>query len=483
MLPVSIFSQYNISKIMEAGKNALEYKDYNSAIKFFNNVIDYRPKTHEAYYYRGKAKYYLGDYSGSETDFSEVLFLNPYYYDAYELRGLSRIQQQKYAEAAVDYGKASLYKLDEINISYNCIYCNLKSGNYIMADSLCDQFIIHWPCNTYGYILKAQVQYHLDNLDLFDKLLEHALYLDPYNLDCLSLKAHYMFSCGKWESADDYFTRFLHIYPNNADKLVYRGLCKIGEGNWSYGLKDFTTALNIFPEHILGLYNRALLYYFSGDILLSKKDIQKLLSTYSYEETAKHIMNNLVSNESAPCSFHSLSLNDFRILSDYSLSNIMKYVVYDQEDVFSTSISYDALKKDSIDTQNMYALLPPHNLTDYQIEAYGKLIHFRQGYESLLMKEYDSAITSFTLSIDEHPDICENYYNRAYAYANTNRYENSISDLNQTIKLNKNYSDAYYNRGLVYMRLNKIEEARKDFSKAGELGIKFAYRIINELSF
>ena len=479
----SAYCQYNISKMMEAGRNALEYKDYSSAIKYFNNIIETRPQIHDAFYYRGQAKFYLGDYVGAEMDLSEVLALNPYYYDAYDLRGLSRLYLHKYNEASSDYNNSTIYKSDDPDIWYNLIYCKLETGNFIQADSISNIFISHWPALSSGYLLKARCKYNLNRADSSEIYIDKALSIDPYNIDGLNMKSILLFQRCEWRDALEYFSRSLYITPNNSDNLVYRGICKIGCDDLSGGISDFNTAISLNPNNILGLYNHGILCFIINNKQAAINDFTKVLTINPKETTAIHYLKIIKENSIINIPPPNLTQNDIRELSDSSISNSMQYVVYDKGQYESRNLKHIVLRKDITNQTDMYALLTPHNLSEYQLDAYNHPKLFAIGYEFLLMKDYVSAIHAFSESINENPTICESYYNRAFAYCQTNNYDKAISDLNKAIELNKNYAEAYYNRGLLYMRLNKINESRMDFSKAGELGIEFAYHIINELTF
>ncbi len=220
------YGQYNISKLMEGGRNALEYNDYPSAIKFFNNVIETRPQIHEAFYYRGKAKFFLGDYSGAEIDLTEVLQLNPYYYDAYDLRGLCRLYLEKYDLAASDYAASTTYKSDDMDVWYNLAFSILQSGQYNYADSISDIIINHWPNASYGYILKCRSCYYLHNYTLSETSIDKALSIDPYNVEALNIKARMLIERSKWKEAENLYSRILHIQPNNNNAHLYIDYCR-----------------------------------------------------------------------------------------------------------------------------------------------------------------------------------------------------------------------------------------------------------------
>lgn len=77
------------------------------------------------------------------------------------------------------------------------------------------------------------------------------------------------------------------------------------------------------------------------------------------------------------------------------------------------------------------------------------------------------------------------YYERACLLNGNNytkNYSAAILDLNKIIEINPKYKDgaAYYQRGFSYLQLNKKDSSCLDYSKAGELGFKYAYTAIEK---
>ena len=220
------------------------------------------------------------------------------------------------------------------------------------------------------------------------------------------------------------------------------------------------------------------MYYSTDKTKYSIEDLKTIIAQSEYSDVASRILNSIVNYKREVIIKPELSFNNLRKLSDSTFENTYKYVIYDDKYIFSNIISPNTFSSKELDFSQMYSLLPPLNLTSYQFEAYNNPQSFIKGYESLLMKDYLMAIKYFTQCNNENNYISESYYNRSYAYAQINNFEKSLSDLNNAIRYNNNFAEAYYNRGLLYLRLKNTEAARKDFSKAGELGIDFAYRTI-----
>lgn len=421
------YAQWDIPHSMEAGQNALDYHDYKTAIVIFSRVVASRPNSHKAYYFRGMAKQNLGDYTGSENDLTATLSLNPFYYEAYEQRGAVRFIQGKYAPAAADYQEVANFNSGRIDIWNNLILSELKTEDYTSSDSLSDVMIRKWPNKADGYLLKSHSRYGMGDLITAERLAESALQQDPFHLPSLTVKANFLMLNGKWEDAIKMYSRALHIHPKNSRLLLYRGLCKMMCSTAQEARADISLAHDITPTDSL------------------TKRCNECTSAEEMMEIAQELV----------------AENDF---------------------LYPDNIFYIIRNTDTSYIVNKYDLLPPQYLSDYQKEAYNPPPSFTSGYSQLYQHDFLSAVSLLSESIEQNPHIPESYYNRAFAYAKSNIIDKAIRDLGLAIAERPAYAEAYYNRGILKLWTNDIDGARSDFSKAGELGVEMAYKIIQEMN-
>jgi len=69
---------------------------------------------------------------------------------------------------------------------------------------------------------------------------------------------------------------------------------------------------------------------------------------------------------------------------------------------------------------------------------------------------------------------------RGSAKYNLGAYRGAIEDYNKAIEINPKSADAYYGRGLAKLGLGQKDSGCLDLSKARELGVDEAYKIIKE---
>ncbi|MEO7978890.1 tetratricopeptide repeat protein [Flavobacterium sp.] len=97
--------------------------------------------------------------------------------------------------------------------------------------------------------------------------------------------------------------------------------------------------------------------------------------------------------------------------------------------------------------------------------------YISRGSAYMDLKNYDKAISDYTMAIKLSPENEEPYAYRGRAYYEINKLNNSKDDFDKAIRLNKNFRYAYSNRALLkYTKLNNKAGGCEDLKKAAELG-------------
>ena len=94
--------------------------------------------------------------------------------------------------------------------------------------------------------------------------------------------------------------------------------------------------------------------------------------------------------------------------------------------------------------------------------------------------DYSEAIEDMQAATEIVPDIPYLYFNLGNLYCLGGEMVNSIDGYTRAIKLYPEMGDAYFNRGLVLIYLKDKEKGCIDLSRAGELGVKDAYSVIDK---
>lgn len=258
-------AQYNIDRILNAGRGALYYEDYVLSMQYFNQVIAAKPYMYEPWYYRAIAKYNLDDYQGAEQDCNEAINLNPYISGLYDLRGVCRIRLQKFKEAAADYDMAILHDPTSQGLWYNRALCRIQDKDYEKAHFELDSMMNRWKSNAKVYQLKAEVCMQQKDTLKASSFLDKSLELDPYDGEAWTVRAMISLSRRKWKDADEQLGRAIHLKPTVVGNYVNRALARYNTNNLRGALADYDKALELDPNNFLAHYNRGQLRVQVGD--------------------------------------------------------------------------------------------------------------------------------------------------------------------------------------------------------------------------
>lgn len=93
---------------------------------------------------------------------------------------------------------------------------------------------------------------------------------------------------------------------------------------------------------------------------------------------------------------------------------------------------------------------------------------------------YDEALSDLYKAAKLLPDFAHIYYNQGNLLCLSGMIPEAIEKYTQAIELNPYFGEAYYNRGLLQVFLKDTKKGYLDISKAGELGIQDAYKVLKQ---
>ena len=262
---LSTMAQYNIQRVLLAGKGALYYEDYVLSIQYFNHAINAKPYLYEPWYLRAIAKYNLDDFSGAEADCNEALKLNPYIPGLYDLRGVCRIRQEKFSDAAADYDQAIRHDPNNQGFWYNRALCRLQDKDFDRANAELDSMIARWKGNAKSLQLKAEVCLQQGDTTKAAKYLDRSLDIDRYDGEAWAVRAMISMSKNKWKDADEQLSEAIHLKPSTAGYYVNRAMTRYNLNNLRGAMADYDKALELEPNNFLAHYNRGQLRIQVGD--------------------------------------------------------------------------------------------------------------------------------------------------------------------------------------------------------------------------
>ncbi|WP_181357599.1 tetratricopeptide repeat protein [Stenomitos frigidus] len=110
----------------------------------------------------------------------------------------------------------------------------------------------------------------------------------------------------------------------------------------------------------------------------------------------------------------------------------------------------------------------------------------KRGVAKSSKKDFEGAIADFNQAITLKRDYAPAYYNRGYAYVQTNNRRAAIADYSQVILLKPNNAYVRYERGVLRVEAGEKEGAIEDFQQAAtlfkqQLNGKWQDRALNQL--
>ena len=95
--------------------------------------------------------------------------------------------------------------------------------------------------------------------------------------------------------------------------------------------------------------------------------------------------------------------------------------------------------------------------------------YWLQGNRYYDLREYESAIESYSYAITKKSDIVIFYKDRGYTYAEMGENEKALSFYTKAIELNPEYKEGYLDRAEVYYLMGEGEKAVADDEIAAKL--------------
>lgn len=96
--------------------------------------------------------------------------------------------------------------------------------------------------------------------------------------------------------------------------------------------------------------------------------------------------------------------------------------------------------------------------------------------------DYEESIADIEMAIKLHPTLAYSHYNLAGLMVISGRLPEAYDAYNRAIELYPGFAEAYYNRGIVQIMMKDTRKGCIDLSKAGELGVDNAYKVLQQYS-
>lgn len=296
------------------GTSQLSNSKYEDAIETLNILLRVDPDAHEAYFFRGIAKYNLDDLLGAEMDFSTAIDKNPVFTEAYLNRAVTRTRLGNYQDALGDFQEAIDLRPDKAAPYYSRgvtfllsqqydraiadfnefikmesrvvdAYINRGLGHLQIKDTLSamEDFDMAVRTNRYdpsGYTRRGMLHMTQKDYDSALEDLNKAISLDStYLLPYFNRALVYSYTQKPTMAIDD-FTTVIELDSTSSLAYFNRALIRTNIGDYNRALEDYDRVASYSPNNVLVYFNRANLYSQLGDLNAAVDDYSKAIELY-----------------------------------------------------------------------------------------------------------------------------------------------------------------------------------------------------------
>lgn len=482
------------------GVTRLLNQQFEEAIADFNKYIRYEKRHISAYLNRGTSYLYLKDTANAYENFNLAIRTNREEPESYNRRGTLYMAEERYEEARADFDMAVQCDSNYIPGLFNraLVHNYLHRPMESLRDF--DRVIELDSLSSLGYFNRAIVRIEIGDYNRALEDFNNVAMLSPDNVLLYYNRAMLHTRLGDIDAAIADYTRAIELYPDFANAYIGRSTLRRAIHDVKGAVSDERTAERKIAMYKARLKDSTYSIYsdttqrfdklLSFDSRLMERDFQRITSTFN------HTGNNALTlipmfrftliedkdeSELRAQKFKTQRVNDFIARIDNPLVNL---------ECRQSNINPDSLI--AIDRRMAEELRSVAEPTWEQL--------FMRGVSQSLIKQYTSAVNTFSEAIQINPANPFLYINRATTRAEmidfissidnsyqsitldsdpskrlnssttrTYSYDEAIDDINKAIKLYPEFAEAYFNRANLMAISGKLPEAYDDYTRAIEL--------------
>ncbi len=549
----------------QMGLDSLAIEDYNTGL--LTNPYD-----RYFLYYKGVAQTQAEKYADADSTFALLLRNHPKFDEGVAARGRLYLLEGDTVKALQDADRAISLNRTLLNPWLMKAQIFADRRDWTEAQKNMDEAILIRPDQPDFYINRAYLRYNDDNFFGAMADYNYALQIDPSYIPALFNRALLRLEVKDLERSAEDFSAVLDLEPRNFHALYNRGLVNLELGHHNKALADFKAIATQYPRFYPVYYAIAECYRLAGDLRQTAANIHKadqMVSAYVADPNRNPLDRPAIAaGQTRRQSSSSDTEDEMEVMEQF---NRLVTVTSDEQPELAFNERIKGRVQDrnlAVEPEPPYMLgvgIPKKNLqakaesfkelaefngagylkeTVYLSNNWGAFSdaeftelsetaaptsngrpadYFLQGVAQSMLKDYRSAISSFTKAIEGSPDFVLAYLGRATASAGLGFAENSLDqqlqalrDLDYVLRLNPNnqyawfnkagifyrqrdYAEAvkaldkaleidpqlgaaWYNRGLCRLQAGQKREAFADLSKAGELGVLPSYNLLKRMN-
>lgn len=435
----------------------MKREEYADAEMALDMAIMQKPRIPGLYVNRALARFQQNNIRGAMSDYDQAIEIDAGNYVAHYNRALLRAQVGDDNRAIDDFGFVLQVEPDNMIALYNRAILLDRTGDYRGAIRDISTVIESYPQFWVGYRQRASILRKIGDV--------YGAERDEYRV----LKAEMEVRTGTYKvqkttrkkserNIEDYNKLVVDDEQSDLDKYAteFRGR-----------VQNRQTELKCLPMYVLGFYAKE---------HPTRRYMPYSKSVEEFSEENKLEQNLLVCSEEVALDSTHMEFHQKRIVQDIVMGQDCQLVMdyYIVRDFESSMSVLDSLVVSVPGINPLYHFMRAQVRTS-QIEA-------QPVNENELRLCYFEIIQDLKFCANSLPDFPYASFNMGNIYVKLKDYPSAINSYTEALERDPEMPEAYFNRGVVHILNNDIDKGLADFSKAGEMGLYQSYNLIKKHS-
>lgn len=533
---------FNPQLFVSRGAVKLHMESYLWSLTDFDSALSLDPKNALAYLNRAVARSVLNDPEGALADCNRAIKLEPYNDGAYLRRGVIRYEEEDYEGAVDDFSYAIKLNSNNAYTYFNRALARYFTGDTLGALNDYSDVLRLDPDNALAYYNRALLKAQTGNLKAALEDFDRVLLINPKNIYTYYNRAITRHQLELYGGAIEDYTRAIELFPDFAGAYINRSVAYRQTGNEKMAFLDYEAAYDIINRLNMGSLDSALVMKRYSDssyferIIEFEADFNNVSMEGGQETPAiemepgfmvQYIADDILYVELTRKGYFIQQVADINKQNRYGL----KFAVTNRpmdlslEDAYQQIAFADSILRYEMEGPAVYlykgiingmvknyktaiaeyerALQFDPNLTlaylnraqlhfemaeqQFMEEKYSSSVSITWGEPEKNSEgtfperpDYENALRDLNNVLELNPHIPVAWFNRGNVKNRLRDYDGAISDYTAAILEQPGFAEAYFNRGLTLLFLDETERGCQDLSRAGELGMTEAYRVISK---
>lgn len=457
------------------GRYALKLEEFELADSCLSKYIAQVPRDHDALLARASARTAIFRLGDALTDYDAVIALVPNHFVAHYNRGLLRAQLGDNNRAIEDFNFVLQAEPDNTLARYNRALLLEETGDYRKAISDYTILLAEYPNFLYGYQTRARLRRLVGdkkganadeaelaraNLDLFYKPGE--------------AKRKYHRLRQRNDHSLDVYDKPIEENPDTIGRYVNELLGRVQN---QAAHRHLLPALRLCKQSIITPDDRlSLLFLPELERFNNRHELPtRLVLTTGWKNAATTQKTDSAQTEQSVATMGNAAA-EADSLQDPQAARIWETVEQSHRGAYTNAfdLAANALSAvaDSTQADLDYVFLLTLQLTASSIDEV-QMGAAQPEHLRIALAAADKALLS-------HPQATTIMYNRACILHTLEQTDSAIDQLLAILELEHNHAEAHYNIGVLYLLRGDASLAIPHLSRAGELGISWAYSLLKE---